>query len=241
MSGFNFRILPLTITACGLMMVVKLIAISQGTEHWQEVIAPPAIAEETEPKKAEEKTEEKAEKKKPKKEAKEAKEAEKPAEKPAIEDPKKLAEKCKFNQIEVDLLESLSARREEIEKWAEDVKMQDSVLKATELQIDQKLAQMQKLQGNVQDLLKQYDEKEKVELKSLVKIYESMKPKDAAQIFDEMEMEIMLEVVDLMSERKAASILALMNPIKARDLTVDLAERRRIRKDMDEALPPAGK
>jgi flagellar motility protein MotE (MotC chaperone) len=150
-----------------------------------------------------------------------------------------LSEKCKFNQIEVDILQNLSGRRQEIEKWADDVKMQETVLKATEVQLGQKMTDLQSLKNEVQEMLKKYEGKEAAELKSLVKIYENMKPVDAARIFNEMDMEILLEVVDMMSERKAAPVLANMIPVKAKDLTVELAEKRKLKNKVMEGLAGA--
>ena len=51
---------------------------------------------------------------------------------------------------------------------------------------------------------------------------------DAARIFDEVEMPILLLVIDKMSEKKAAPILAEMDPKKAKQITVQLAEQRRV-------------
>jgi flagellar motility protein MotE (MotC chaperone) len=65
-------------------------------------------------------------------------------------------------------------------------------------------------------------------MRSLVKIYENMKPKDAAKIFEQLDMGIMLEVVERMKEQKVAPILAEMNPVKARELTSELAQRRQM-------------
>ncbi len=255
---FSFRILPVTMAACSLFIVVKIAAIVDGTNRLS--MASPAYAEEektaekpAESADAEEKNKEEA--KKDNSAAGDEAAAEKPSEDKKEGDKEKedkkdknknvsdvkpggLFDKCQFNQIEVDLLQSLSARREEIEKWADDVKMQENVLKATELQIDQKLAQMQNLKTEVQALLKKYDSKEAVELQSLVKIYENMKPKDAARIFNEMEMEILLELVDIMSERKASPILANMDPKKAKDVTIELAEKRRLKQRATAGVSP---
>ena len=62
--------------------------------------------------------------------------------------------------------------------------------------------------------------------KSLVKIYENMKPKDAARIFGELDMAILLPVTERMKERKLAAILAKMNTTNAMALTIQLAQRR---------------
>jgi len=105
------------------------------------------------------------------------------------------------------------------------------------VRINEKIAQLQSLKVDVETLLARYDKQEQTELRSLVKIYENMKPKQAARIFDEMEMEILLDVIDLMSERKAAPILAAMNPVKAKDVTVELAEKRRLRQQTQQKIP----
>jgi flagellar motility protein MotE (MotC chaperone) len=60
----------------------------------------------------------------------------------------------------------------------------------------------------------------------LVKLYESMKPRDAATIFNDLEMAVLLQVVDRMKEAKAAPVLAAMQPDKARELTAKLADMR---------------
>ena len=52
-----------------------------------------------------------------------------------------------------------------------------------------------------------------------MKLYEAMKPRDAATIFNDLEMPVLLQVVDRMKEAKAAPVLAAMQPDKARDLT----------------------
>ena len=142
---------------------------------------------------------------------------------PKLEEPKK-----EFSPIEVDILQSLSKRREEIDQWAKQVEVRENLLKATEMRIDGKVGDMNKLKKDIEGLLAQYQTQEDTKLKSLVKIYENMKPKDAATIFNEMEMPILLQIVDRMSERKAAPILAGMNPTRAKELTTELAEQRKL-------------
>ena len=134
-----------------------------------------------------------------------------------------------FTQVEIDLLQTLSKRRDEIESWAKDVQLKETMLGATEQRISDKIAQMKRLQKDLEALLVEYNKHEDAKIRSLVKIYENMKPKDAAQIFDEMEMPILLLVVDKMSERKAAPVLALMSPLKAKNLTVEMADQRKMR------------
>ena len=81
---------------------------------------------------------------------------------------------------------------------------------------------------------KLYDEKEQEKIRSLVKIYENMKPKDAARIFEEIDMDVLLDVVDKMKEKKIAPILAKMNATRAKEITTELAERRKLPEGTDD-------
>jgi flagellar motility protein MotE (MotC chaperone) len=60
----------------------------------------------------------------------------------------------------------------------------------------------------------------------LVKTYESMKPREAAVIFNEMEMPVLLAVMDRMKDTKVAAILGVMQPDRARMVTAGLAAMR---------------
>ncbi|MCZ8148546.1 MAG: hypothetical protein O9325_11960, partial [Roseomonas sp.] len=61
---------------------------------------------------------------------------------------------------------------------------------------------------------------------ALAKLYESMRPRDAAEIFNELDMPILVQVVNRMNERRAAPILAAMTPERARQVTAELSRMR---------------
>jgi flagellar motility protein MotE (MotC chaperone) len=133
-----------------------------------------------------------------------------------------------MSQSEIDLLQRLSQRRNELESWSSDLSMREQLLKAAEMRIDNKVAELKKIQEEVKSSLKQHDAEQEEKLKSLVKIYETMKPKDAARIFEQLEMPILLDVIERMKERKAAPVIADMNPEKAKKLTIEMVKRRRL-------------
>lgn len=144
-----------------------------------------------------------------------------------------------YTQTELDLLQNLTKRREELDNRAKDLEMKSSVLDATEKRINDKIVEMKELQKELAIVVAQYKTQQDSEIKSLVKIYESMKPLDAAAIFNEMDMGILLEVIDTMSERKVAPILAGMSPTRARDVTQELAEMRKGRQRLGSAATQA--
>lgn len=241
--SFRFRLLPGCMALCALFLTVKIADIANGTAHLRQMMSNPAYAEaaakedtKKEEKPAAEKkdTEKKGAKEGDAKPAEgEKKEGEKKDEKPEVKLPNHTDTVAPndhgqpFSQTEMDLLQSLSKRREEIDAWSEEVKLKENTLKATEMRLDQKLADLKALRAAMDGLLKQYNDKQDSQIRSLVKIYETMKPKDAARIFEELDMPTLLLVIDKMSERKAAPVLANMSAKKAKEVTVQLAEQRK--------------
>jgi flagellar motility protein MotE (MotC chaperone) len=127
---------------------------------------------------------------------------------------------------EIEILEQLAVRRKALDTREQDLERRSDLLRAAEARLDQKLTEMKDLKAALEGLVKANDEQRQAKLRSLVKIYENMKPKDAARIFEELDMDTLLPVAERMNERKLAPVMAEMNPTKAKDITRKLAERR---------------
>lgn len=124
------------------------------------------------------------------------------------------------------ILKQLTGRKAKLDKTAADLSIQEQVLKSTETKVEQKIQELSSLQTKVTDLLQKHNQQENLKIKSLVKIYENMKPKDAAKIFDELDMPVLLSVISQMREFKSAPIMANMNPVKAKELSMEFAKNR---------------
>lgn len=133
-----------------------------------------------------------------------------------------------LTKSEIDTLQRLAERRQVIDQRERELTQKESLVKAAEQRLDQKIAQMQEIEKQLQGLVQQYDAKKKTEIEQLVKIYTAMKPKDAARIFDDLDMEILVAVATSMKEAKVAPILALMSADKARALTEEMSTRRQL-------------
>lgn len=133
-----------------------------------------------------------------------------------------------FTRAEIDLLANLAQRRDQIEQRAREVDLRESLLAAAEKRLDERIAEIKKLEASVKQIVQQYDKQEEQNLQGLVKVYENMKPKDAARIFEKLEPNVLLGVVERMKEAKLALVLADMSPATAQDLTVRLATRKQI-------------
>lgn len=130
------------------------------------------------------------------------------------------------SDAEKELLERLKQRRIELDLWEDELDLKAGLIEASSNKLDIKIEELEKLKGQTQELITQYQTEEDKKIGSLVKIYESMKPKDAAKVFDQMDIDIMLLIIDEMSERRAAPILAKMNIKRAKQVTEKLANQR---------------
>jgi flagellar motility protein MotE (MotC chaperone) len=130
-----------------------------------------------------------------------------------------------FSPQEVQLLQSLAQRRDELDKRASEIDQRDALLQAAEQRINEKIAKLSTMEKTIDAAFKKQDQLDDTKLKSLVKIYETMKPKEAARIFEQLDLPVLLDVMERMKESKTAPVLASMDPMKAKAVTLALAAR----------------
>jgi flagellar motility protein MotE (MotC chaperone) len=123
------------------------------------------------------------------------------------------------------VLESLAQRRQELETRAREIDVRDSLLKAAEKRIEQRLQELKELEARLTGAATKKDEEEAGKFKSLVSMYENMKAKDAAKVFDRLNMRVLIEVVNAMNPRRMSDILGQMTPEVAERLTIEIANR----------------
>jgi flagellar motility protein MotE (MotC chaperone) len=124
------------------------------------------------------------------------------------------------------VLLDLRARREQLDTRESALAARESTLAAAEQKLSTQIGELQALQQRLEALEASRKQQQSVAWQGLVKVYEDMKPRDAAAIFNDLGMPVLLAVIDRMKEAKAAAILAAMVPDKARDVTTQLAQMR---------------
>lgn len=123
------------------------------------------------------------------------------------------------------ILERLSERRQELDARAREIDIRENLLRAAEKRIEGKVAELKAVEARVTAAGEQKNQAEADRFKGLVIMYESMKPKDAAKIFDRLEMSVLIQVASKIAPRKMSDILGLMQAEAAERLTVELARR----------------
>jgi flagellar motility protein MotE (MotC chaperone) len=145
----------------------------------------------------------------------------KPAEAPASVD----VDRPRVSAGERAVLESLNQRRQELEARARELDVRENLLAAAEKRIETRLGELKEQEARITGAYQKRDEAETARFKGLVTMYESMKAKDAAKIFDRLDMKVLLEVATQMNPRRMSDILAQMMPEAAERLTVAIANR----------------
>jgi flagellar motility protein MotE (MotC chaperone) len=123
------------------------------------------------------------------------------------------------------LLERLQERRQELDARARELEIRENLIKAAEKRLETRVGELKDLEARVKGAMAAKDEADAARFKSLVTMYENMKAKDAAKIFDRLEMRILLEVATQINPRRMSDILAQMQPESAEKLTIELANR----------------
>lgn len=133
-----------------------------------------------------------------------------------------------LSAAERELLESLGQRRDELDARQRELDMRESLLSTAEKKLDARIGDLKAIEGRISagDRSKPGGGAETA--RNLVTMYEAMKPKEAARVFDRLSQDILVPMVLQMNARKMAEVLAAMSPEAAQKLTVALAARARM-------------
>jgi flagellar motility protein MotE (MotC chaperone) len=131
------------------------------------------------------------------------------------------------------VLEALRARRAEIDARQQAAMQREQMVAAAERRLAQRIEELVALQTRLETLERERAQREEAGLRGLVRLYEGMRPRDAAAIFDDLDMPVLLPIVDRMREARAAPVMAAMRPERARALTAEIAKLRAERVDQE--------
>ncbi len=232
----RFRLLPVLIFVAATMLTLKVGSIWQGVSslrdggEWRQSVAvaqepSKSAADESQQRSAQPGTTDAA--KMPPGITEEPKQdgAAKPADEKAK--PVRQIDPRQLSNSEIKLLQALAQRRSTLDTREESLNQREALLRAAEQKLVDRQKELLAMRSEVKGLLDDLDAKEKRRIGNLVKIYENMKPKGAALIFNELELPVLMSVVERMKVRKLAPIIAAMNPEKARKITRTMAKRQK--------------
>jgi flagellar motility protein MotE (MotC chaperone) len=139
--------------------------------------------------------------------------------------PEQLAQQAGISPAELRIIQSLSARRTELDARDADFATTLPLMVAAEQKLDAKITALNAIKAEVQALLGQVDEREAAETARLVAVYSAMRPREAAAVFATLDDSVRLPIAAAMRPRGLSAILAQMPAPAARELTEKLARR----------------
>jgi flagellar motility protein MotE (MotC chaperone) len=135
------------------------------------------------------------------------------------------------------ILERLQSRRQELDARAREMDIRESLLKAAEKRVESRVEELKGVESQISTATEQKSQAEAARFKGIITMYEAMKPKDAAKVFDRLEMPVLFQIASQIAPRKMSDILGLMSPEAAERLTVEMARRASPDKSASAELP----
>jgi len=123
------------------------------------------------------------------------------------------------------ILQRLQQRREELDSRSRELEMRESLIQSAEKRIDTHLNELKDIETQIKTETEQKNQGADARLKALITMYENMKPRDAAKIFNGLEDSVLVEVASKINPRTMAEIMAQMQADVAQRLTVELASK----------------
>ncbi len=136
-----------------------------------------------------------------------------------------MAEQAGLSAAEFRLLNSLQERRQQLDARERTITTREGVLKAAEGRVQARLTELREIESQIKGQLGQLDEQENQRIQGLVRVYEKMRPRDSAEIFQGLDDSVQVQVASRMKEGPLAAMMAQMEPDRARALTTLLAQR----------------
>jgi len=146
------------------------------------------------------------------------------------------AEQAGLSEQELNVYLTLGQRNRLLNKREREIATREGLLKVTQQQIDERILKLESLKTDINGLLGKLDEKEEMQIQTLIKLYDTMKPKPAARIFTGLDKDVLLRVASRIKSDNLAKIMAAMPANKAAELTVALAASNRL-PEMTKDLP----
>jgi flagellar motility protein MotE (MotC chaperone) len=116
--------------------------------------------------------------------------------------------------------------RRELARQQEAIAIRQVALEVAETRLREHVERLEALRVELQQMVQELGEEEEARLQGLVQLYERMKPKQAAAIFDTLDFGVLVPLTLRMRDMKLAPILGAMETDVARRLTAEIANRR---------------
>lgn len=135
--------------------------------------------------------------------------------------------KKEFTDEEVNHFAKLNERKRELDAREEELNRLESELAAQKVALEKRLSELDKTRRDISSVLEEKVKTDDKKVESLVSVYSSMKPQQAAKVFESMDEDLAIEILGRMKKKPAAEILNLVKAEKAQVLSEKYAGYKR--------------
>lgn len=127
-----------------------------------------------------------------------------------------------------DMLAAIATERKLLDAQRAVIAQRNAEIALANAALEVETARLDELKQEVEALLERANAAHVADVDRLVGLYAAMKPKDAATIMNDLDLEVTIAVLGTMPERGAAPIMAALDPVRARALSLILLERSKL-------------
>lgn len=128
-------------------------------------------------------------------------------------------------EAKVDLLLEIERKRAALRREQEALAQRAHWLLQLKADIERRVAELEELRADLQAIVDRHQAEEDRKLLHLVKVYESMRPEQAAPLIDGLDDELVVQIFSRMREKQAAKILEYVDPARGVSISHQIAPR----------------
>ncbi|RMF93403.1 MAG: hypothetical protein D6736_01840 [Nitrospinota bacterium] len=113
---------------------------------------------------------------------------------------------------DIPLLKSLQERKAALDRREKELEEKENALRLLQQQLEERLATLSLLRKEMEELLQEKKAFEEKRFEHLVKVYEGMKPEEAASLIEQLQEETAVRLLYRMREKKVSQILEMVKP-----------------------------
>lgn len=127
-----------------------------------------------------------------------------------------------LNENEVKIIAALANKKPDPTVSDDRAKLveKEGIVKTAEHKLNEQIKQLESAKTNLDQAKQSLTKEEQENLDQMVKIYEKMKPAEAADILNKLEITALTQIIKVMNPKKAALILGAMDQAKVRLVTL---------------------
>jgi flagellar motility protein MotE (MotC chaperone) len=148
---------------------------------------------------------------------------------PILEEEKKVELPTKMPAVNPEtfrMLETIEKKNRELKRREEELRIEELRIKAIEAKVSKDLEKIEKVISESKQQLGIQDEKTKENVESLIKVYSSMKPQEAASLIEAINDDLALRIVAGMKSKIAGKVLSKLDVKVAKRISETLAGKK---------------